>query len=372
MSDNPVDMRDGHAIRLERLLARAGAAEVCAKRALMTATDDFFLPEDQRLGEQMRSAMTIVLRALIGMIEAEIRDHAARLLAARGEAETARALTADADSVLSRLMQSGLLRDAELMSELIARVRAEAIGAALPMQGVADPDRPSLINRFVQHPDRLVASGAMAVLIAESRRRAGAERPQVAHAELPAELHHRMTWWVAAALRERACRTQDGPTDALDKALADAATRSLAAYDEGERLEAAALRFAAAVAPPPAELAELLGEALGDRRIVLFTALLAHALGIDYALAREIVLDPAGDRLWLALRTLDLDREQVARIGFALCEADSRRDLEEFAELLDPIVAITPDEARSALAPLRLHPDYRAAVSALSRAGRLA
>jgi hypothetical protein len=336
----------------------------------MTATDDFFLPEDQRLGEQMRSTMARVLRTLTDMIEAELRDHAARLLGARGASEIAQALSADTDPVLPRLMQSGLLRDPELMSELIARVRAESIGNALPIQGVVDPDRPSLINRFVQHPDRLVASGAMAVLIAESRRRAGAERPHVAHAELPAELHHRMVWWVAATLRERVARGLDGPADALDLALADAAARSLSAYDEGDRLEAAAMRFAGAVEAPPAELAMMLREALDDRRIVPFIALLAHALGVDYALAREIVLDPAGDRLWLALRALELGREDIARIGFALCEADPRRDLEEFADLLDAIASVGSTEARAALAPMRLHPDYRAAVQALGRSGR--
>jgi hypothetical protein len=155
--------------------------------------------------------------------------------------------------------------------------------------------------------------------------------------------------------------------DALDQALSDAAQRSLTAYDEGDRLEAAAMRFAAAIDAQAHELPQLLIESLGDRRIVLFTALLGHALGASYPLTRELVLDPAGDRLWLALRALELSRDAIAQIGYALCEADSRRDLESFADTLDAIASITGHEARMALAPMKLHPDYRSAVLALGR-----
>lgn len=367
MSDNPVDMRDGATIGAKKLLARAAAAETRAFQALTIAVDDFFLPEESRLDERTRSAMAVVLRGLVETVEAEIREHGARLLATRNETRVAE-LLAGADSVFARLARSGLLRDSELMAELMARVRQELVGSALPMNAPEDPERPSLINRFVQHPDRVVAAGAMAVLIAESRRRGGPDVGQFSQTELPAELHHRLVWWVAAGLREPAAEAAEGALDALDRALSEAAQRSLAAYDEGERLEAAAMRFAAAIDARPGELGELLVESLGDRRIVLFTALLAHALGVSYAAAREIALDPAGDRLWLAMRALELSREAIAKVGYALSEADPRRDLESFANTLDVIAAIDADEARKALAPLKLHPDYRAALLALGRA----
>jgi hypothetical protein len=364
MSDNPIDMRDGPAVGAGELLARAAAAELRAHKSLMIAVDDFFLPEEARLDEHSRAAMAALLRGLVETVEGEIREHALRLLTARGESALVAALIEPGTSVLARLWRSGLLRDGELMGELIARVRQEMLGAALPMTAPDDPERPSLINRFVQHPDRVVAASAMAVLIAESRRRGSPDVGQF-QTELPAELHHKLVWWTAAALRERA----EGGGDALDRALCDAAQRSLAAYDEGDRLEAAAMRFAVAIDAQPRELPAMLVEALGDRRIVLFIALLAHALGISYALARDLVLDPAADRLWLALRALEIRREGVAQIGYALSEADPRRDLEKFADALDMIAAITPVEARAALAPLKLDSAYRAARIALQRGG---
>ena len=125
------------------------------------------------------------------------------------------------------------------------------------------------------------------------------------------------------------------------------------------------MRLATAIDAPQDELAELMTEALGDRRVTLFAGLLAHALGIDYAAARDIALDTAGDRLWVALRSLDFGRAAIARIGVALCEADPRRDVEAFADQIDAIMAIEPGEARAALAPLKLPADFRAAILAL-------
>ena len=362
MSDNPVDMRDGHAIGAKELLARAAAAELRAYNGLMVAIDDFFLPEEARLDEHSRAALAALLSSLVDTVEGEIREHAVRLLTGRGETELVAALIEPCDSVLARLWRAGLLRDGELMAELIARVRQETLGAALPMSAPDDPERPSLINRFVQHPDRVVATSAMAVLIAESRRRGSPEMGQF-HADLPAELHHKLVWWTAAALRERV----EAPSEALDRALIEATHRSLSAYDEGDRLEATAMRFAAAIDAQPGELAGLLVESLGDRRIVLFIALLAHALGMPFGSARDLVLDPAGERLWLALRARDIGREGIAQIGYALSEADPRRDLEQFADTLDAFAAVTPAEARAVLAPLKLDPDFRAAIIALQR-----
>ncbi len=364
MSENPIDMRDGLAVSARELLARAAAAELRAYKGLMVAVDDFFLPEEARLDEHSRAGLAALLRGLVETVEGEIREHAARLLAGRNETILAAKLTEPGTSVLARLWNSGLLRDGELMAELIARVRQEMLGAALPMSAPDDPERPSLINRFVQHPDRVVAASAMAVLIAESRRRGSPEVGQF-QTELPADLHHKLVWWTAAALRERVI----DPSESLDRALCDAAQRSLAAYDEGDRLEAAAMRFAAAIDAQPGELPGMLVESLGDRRIVLFIALLGHGMGVSYELARDLVLDPGADRLWLALRALEIGREGVAQIGYALSEADPRRDLERLADTLDTITAITPAEARAALAPLKLDPDYRTALIALQRGG---
>ena len=149
-----------------------------------------------------------------------------------------------------------------------------------------------------------------------------------------------------------------------------AAHRSLAAHDEGERPDAVAMRLAGALDARPNELAAVLVESIGDRRLSLFVAVLAHALGIAFDQARSITLEPEGDRLWLALRAIDMDRPTIARIGLALSEADPRRDIEAFADALDAIVSVGVEDARASIAPLELHSDFRMALRALSRTDR--
>lgn len=348
------------------LLTRAAAAEVRAEDRLQGAIDDVFLHDDARLDDRTRLGMTTLLAQLIGGVEATLRRHAARLLTARDEAALAERLLVNMPTIVVPLTASGLLSDPALIRELLGRVRQDLIADALPIAAPDDPERSSLLPRLLHHADPVVGTSAAALLAAQSRRRIGGPVGAPVSSDLPAELHHQLVWWCAAALR-----TELGEgAPALDRALAESALRSIAAHDEGERLEAVAIRLAAALDPQPAERAKILIEALLDRRLPLFIALLAHALGLDYADTREIVLDPDGERLWLLLRAIDLDRATIARIGLSLGEADPRRDVDGFADTLGDIVAIDSIAARHALAPLLLHRDYRAALTAYARGTR--
>lgn len=367
MSVRPDPLRDDASERAPTGVSAAARAEKARLRAearLAGTIADFFLDADSRLDDRTRLTLAHVLGGIVGAIEADIRRHAARLLAGTGGTARAEALLTHG-GVIERLTRAGLLRDEALMDELVARVRHDLIADALPV-AIAGPDEASLLVRLAGVPDTVVASAANALLAAESRRRAANENGTVAGSELPADLHHRLVWWIAAAIREGVV----DPGAEEDRAIADAALRALAAHDEGDRPEAVATRLAAAIDARPDELAALLVESLGDRRLALFVAVLARAIGLDFDQARALTLEPEGDRLWLALRAADLDRATVARIGLALSDADPRRDIEAFADALDDIAAVPVAEARAALAPLSLHRDFRAALGALTRSER--
>ena len=362
MSIDPSDTNDGTDHGASQLLARGAADDVCADRRIVAAIDDFFVDDQARLDDRVRAALGEALTGLTGVIEAELRQYAGRLLVGRDDPELANRVISDPPCVHLALSRAGLLRDGELMRELLARVRQEILGEALAPVAPDDPDTPSFVARLVGDPDGVTATAATALLAADARRRAGIEPGAVPRSDLPAELHHRLVWWATAAIR-----LAMPPSPALDRALTEAALRSLAAHDEGDRLEAAAMRLASALGAQPHELPGFLIESLGDRRVALFVALLAQAMGFSYGLARDIVLDPVADRLWLVLRALGLDRAAVAAIGLALCEADPRRDVEGFADQLDSILAVSPDAARTALASLSLHPDFREAILVLAK-----
>lgn len=366
MPDPSVTTSDRSLADAHPIVVRAAGADRRARRALRTAIDDALLPADERLDDRTRAALGGLLDDVVGQIEGELREHAARLLATRGDRDLAELLTAEAPPVIDRLAGAGLLRDTAFMGECLARVRLELIGSGLPLMAGREPDQASLLVRLAQSSDRVVAIAADAVMVAESARRDVAEGKAGSGTGLPRELHARLLWWVAAVLRERVADAAGHRIAALDRALAEAAQRNLAAQDDAGLLETLALRLAVAIDAQSDELPPLIEEALRDRRLPLIVALIAHAFGFSYQLARELVIDPNAERLWLALRALDLPRDLIARLGYALCEADPRRDLEAFADQIDLIVAVDTATARAAVAPLTLHPDYRAALLALA------
>lgn len=369
MSIDPNVMDDGANPCASPLLMRGQADHTLADLRWKSAVDDYLQRPEHRLDDRERAALDVSLGAAIGAVEAELRQYAARLLAGREAPEIATRLISDPAIVRDALMQAGVLRDGALLRELLVRVRQEQLCEALPPAAANAPDRPSLLVRLAGQSDMIIASAASALLAAEARRRNRNDTGAATRGDLPAELHQALVWQTAAALRSHFGQESDpGLQRTLDQALTEAALRSLAAHDEGERLEAAAQRLAAAISAQPGELPGYLLEAIGDGRVSLFIALLAQAMGFGYDLARDLVLDPVTDRLWLVLRALMLDRPAIATIGLALCEADPRRNIDRFADELDTIMTVDPQAARDALATLSLHPDFRRAAMALAHA----
>lgn len=339
----------------------ARAADARAARRVRAATGDLFLPDPARLDDRTRAALQGLLTEIVGAVEQDLRGRAARLLAARGATGTAEGLLGG-EPVHGRLLRSGVLRDPDLMEELIARVELDLLAEKLPIR-VIEPDRPGLLVRLADSADEGIAAAALALLAAEHHRRAAGEGTGPVRSDLPAELHQRLCWWLAAAIREQA---GEGPGSAdRDRALTEAVLQGLSAHDEGERPEAAAARLASALDVSPERLGPLSIEALADGRAMLFIALLARAAATEYEPVRHIVIDPDDRALILLLHAIGIDREPIASIAVALVDADPRRDLDRSADAIDAALALNRAAAAEALAPLALSRDFRAAVRAL-------
>ena len=346
MSTDGRDIDDGSRRGASQLLARAVAALGRADRGLAQTIDDFFIDEDARLDDRTRATLAMTLAAMVAAVEGDLRYRAARSLAAASTGAP----------VFDRLIAAGLLRDPDMMRELIGRTRLDLLADALTNAAPDEHGAASLLARLTASADTHVAAAALAMMAAEGRRQGFLDTGRLSHTELPADLHYRLVWWVAAAIDEQLA---DG---AASRVVADAALRALGGHDESDRIEGAATRLAVAIDPQPTELAALLTHSLGDRSVALFVALLAFALRLDFVAARQLVM-AGGDPLWLALRAIELDRAAVARIGLALSG-----DVEAFADQLDTIMAIDAADARAALAPLALPPEFRVATAALAAA----
>jgi hypothetical protein len=329
-----------------------------AESRLRGAVEDFHVPADARFDDRTRAELGERLRALVGGIEAGLRRTAARVLAARDAARAAEDILERRRDTVARLAFAGLLRDFDLMDELVAQIRHDHVAQALPISAF-DGIRPGLLVRLMGVADPVIAGAARALRTAEVRRAEPANLTV-----LPAELHHRLVWWVAAAIRDGR-RNPDA-----DRALVEAAERMLAAHDEGQRMEAIADRLASAIDAEGGEIATLLIEALGDRLLVLFVAVLAHAIALDHDQVRAMTIEPDDERLLLALRSAGLDRTAMAQVALSLAEADPRRDIYAFADSIDMVARMTPQEARDGIAIFALHPEMRAAMRALAHVTR--
>ncbi|WP_375403352.1 DUF2336 domain-containing protein [uncultured Sphingomonas sp.] len=349
---------------------RVAAADAQVDARLRHAVGDLFLADAARLDERTRAYVEDLLARIVANAEGDVRRRSASLLVARGATGIAEALLGG-DPVLPRLRDAGLLRDPELVGELVARVELDALFAALAPP--ADmPDSPGLLPLMAGSTDDEVAKAALTLLAADNRRRAADEGAGSVGSELPAKLHRRLLWLIAAVIREQGLDTARpgfGPTADRDRAVAEATLHVLAEYDEDDRPEAAAVRLASAVGAQTDELGQLLARTLSDSRATLFTALIARAGGLDHDQARRIVTDPRGELLVLILHAVGIDRARIARIGVALAEADPRRDLDRLADAFDWTAAHDRADAREAMAPLALGRDFRDAVRSLASSG---
>lgn len=364
MSINRGDMNDGMPEAASRLLARGAADDARADRRLAAAAAELRSPPGDKLREREVVALRHALVALCTQVEGDLRQHAARLLVARGAPELALVLAEGDPVVYAALDAAGLLATPDFLAPMLTRTLLSLLAEALPVMAAQTADRPSLLARLSTHRDGVVAAAASSALAADARRRAALDGDAPRN-DVAAEQQHQLVWWCCAALRTAFHPASADDRRLLDRALTEAAERALAVHDEGDRAEATATRLVQLLAPPPADRPALLVEALADRRVSLFVALLAQALDLPFDLMADLVLDPPADRLWLALRAVGLERATIAQIGLALCEADPRRDVEAFADTLDTIMAIAPDAARAAIAGLWLHPELRTALKAL-------
>lgn len=290
---------------------------------------DFFRAPEDRLDERTRTAIARVIEASVEAIATDLADRA-----------TATGLSPIAATVPGadlRLRDALLRRDHAVMAAFVAQARLDLIDEGLPAAETPLPD-----------------DAAVRALSAEGGARLLGRRAMV----LPVALERRLSWWVAALLREPAGA-------ASDPALMAAVTAHLAAVEQEAATHAATATQAAAAMLAGRGVGEALLAAQARGRVALFVAVLAAALRCTADMAAAIVLDDDQTVLVTALHALGVDRVTIARIGWHFCEAEPARRPEALADAIDAVLA---DPARSAAAAARwtLDPDYRAAIDALA------
>ncbi len=141
MSNECGDKDDAADRAVTALLTRAATADSHADDRLRVAIADFFLADAARLDDRTRIAVAATLGGLVQAVAGALRHHAARLLLAREAAPLSAAIEAEEPSIFQRLAQAGVLRDPELMRELLGRVQQDLLTDALSSRAILSKER---------------------------------------------------------------------------------------------------------------------------------------------------------------------------------------------------------------------------------------
>ncbi|SMF75796.1 DUF2336 domain-containing protein [Allosphingosinicella indica] len=328
-----------------RLLVAAARRHAAAGRQLA-------IPEALRLSEQERRIVAGLADALGRAVEDELRTALAVRAAAAGREALAAALSSAHVAIAGPLVdRSGFWRDGDLLAVLLRRVEEHRLNRAAAS---ADDPLPALIR----DGDEEIATEAMAVLIARSRRLDRIEEPLVTRTELPADIQHRLVWTVAAGLRLYMTGQQALPADLADAWLAEEAANFLAHYDEGDTLDARCARLAVLLDAAGRLDDDFLIHALGGGSFALFLAAIALRARLAASDAWTILSDTDGRGAPLLLRAAGVGRHASAALLLALAREESA-----LAPQLDLFDLVDPDTARAALRLWRTDPAYRAALA---------
>jgi hypothetical protein len=340
----------------ERLLADAAQVARQADARLTAALDDLFLPDFVRPTDLQRAAMANMLDALVTEMDRELR---AMLIGQLGE-QAPPALGVARIPILRPIFdRAGVLRDRELVALLLTRAEEHRIAQAIRRVAQVSPE-PAPAIRLGVGPEL-----ESALQRAENRRTGSHGEPMVAVRDLPADLLHRLVWWGAAALRDYLERSTTLNPGLRDEALSAAVAARLSAHDEGQTLEAAAMRVAIAIGGDDALLFELFRAG----RFSLFVALLAVRARIDFAPAFMMAADPGIGALAVLLRAIAAATEVAAPILLQMA-AINRLPEAKLEERVNDFLDLDVAAAQEAVRPWRLDRAFRHAIADIGRERR--
>jgi hypothetical protein len=340
----------------DRLLAEAAQVARHADARLTAALNDLFLPDFVRPTDAQRAAMSNMLDTLVTEIDHDLRDG---LIARLGEAAPPVLGVGRIPIVRPIFDRAGVLRDRELVALLLARAEEHRIAQAIRRVAQISPEPTPIVQLGV-------APELEAVLqLAENRRSGSHGEPHVTTKDLPADLLHRLLWWSAAALRDYLERSTTLDAGARDEALGAVVAGRLAAHDEGQTLEAAAMRVAIALNGDESLLFELFRAG----RFSQFVALLAVRARIDFAPAFMLAADPGIGALAVLLRAIEAPTQIAAPILLQMA-AINRLSEAKLEERVNDFLDLDVAAAQDAVRPWRLDKAFRHAIADIGRERR--
>jgi uncharacterized protein (DUF2336 family) len=315
-------MTEGHDEELARLVALSRDSSKRGRRQLFNNISDLFLQEEERLSEQERSLIVSILTKLLSEIETTLRQNLAEELAdhedvphglitllANDEIEVARPI----------LFKSHLLAEPDLIEiiqnrgkeHMLAIAERDDLNAAISDMLISHGDE-DVISHLIENGDAKISRKSMEYLVEESRRIDRFQEPLIARHDIPADLAHKMFWWVSAALRRHILENFEIDELELNEKIV-AAAKTEYRYDVAEK-SSDADKLIAELSRRKELNEKFLVKALRSRQIRLFVIGLAEMSGLDYQKISRFIYDPNAEALIVVLKALEFSRSSFSTV----------------------------------------------------------
>lgn len=362
--------------RFENLMALARDRADGSRRILLENMTDLFLSTEGRLSERERSLMSEILSRLLHEVEMEVRrDLADRLLNSDlAPRELLLKLSNDRVEVAAPLlMRSRLLHDEDLIEVIKHRSQEHRLAIAmrqelspLVTQALIEFGDESVVETLLGNHDVALSREALEYLVDESKRLDRFQEPLLRRPDLPADLAHRMFWWVSAGLRQAILSAYRIDESLLDSLLEKSAA---AVASQGQEADGGQAAILVRRMRERGELSErFVLQNLRSGHISAAIAGLAGLSGVDMLTARRVVLDAGGEALAVCCKVAQFTRGGFAAAYLLTREAHERQKVTDPAAV-EAIVRLydrlQPDQARAALRFWMRDSGYLAAVAAL-------
>jgi len=358
----------------DRLLADAARAADGARARLTGALNDLFRTPEYRLSDRDHATMTRMLSMLVESIEHDMRTHLITLAPVSDSPILVEEFSDPEFGIAGpKLARSRVMRDADLAAVLLRHSDEHHIGRSLRASYPrGDVGTGALMERLTSHGDAAIADAAASLLVAESRRSDRFGDPVLNRADLPIELQHRMTWWIAAALRDHMLLKSDIDLAAADRALVSAVTAMMAGYDERETVDARAHELAIRLARANMLDDQMLAALLYEGQLAAWVSALAVRATIDSAAIWTMLADQDVSRLTLLLRSISMERHVALGLLAGLFAArtgmGAANDL-QLARAATAFDELSTEQARSAIRAWGPDDHYRRAIAGLDADG---
>jgi len=322
-------------------LAREKSAE--SRNELAAAVSDLFAGGHDSLTDRERILMYEILHNVIRDAEMEVRKIISTRLADRkGAPSDLINLLAndDIEVAFPILSESAVLQDEQLievvrhrtlehqMAISIRRAVSEDVSAVIVEQG-----NERVIRSLLQNENANISSTTMEFLVEQSERVDSFQEPVLHRRELKPDMAKRMYLWVSAALRKHIVENCGLDKSEVDDLLESAALDTLEAK-HGATMHSKSEELAATLHGQGIASTGLMIRALKDGEVRLFVDMMAQATGVRHDLIMRFVIEPGGEALAVACKSLDIGADDF-KIVFMLCRKarpSEDIDLKEKAE----------------------------------------